>query len=179
MDCEMVAVGGNRNISILARVSIVSFDGTTILDGFCKTKERVTDYRTHVSGVRPGDLSGENAIEYGQLRSRVQCILRNKILVGHGLQNDLKVLNYQHPPQNIRDTACYPPLMRFGLQPQKLRNLAWSELGQVVQQGEHSSVEDALASLGVYKKHQAGWELGVYRGMRGSYLNSSYNHSMS
>jgi len=56
MDCEMVGVGDDGRDSILARVSIVNQYGRCIYDKFVKPTERVTDYRTKVSGVRRPDL---------------------------------------------------------------------------------------------------------------------------
>lgn len=56
----MVGVGPEGSESTLARVSIVNYHGTTILDLFVRPREKVTDYRTWVSGVREEDLrSGE------------------------------------------------------------------------------------------------------------------------
>ena len=56
MDCEMVGVGDDGKESILARVSIVNQYGCCIYDKFVKPTERVTDYRTKISGVRRADL---------------------------------------------------------------------------------------------------------------------------
>lgn len=55
----MVGVGEGGVESILARVSIVNFYGHLILDRHVKPKEKVTDYRTAVSGIRPKDILGE------------------------------------------------------------------------------------------------------------------------
>jgi RNA exonuclease 4 len=58
MDCEMVGVGeGDHESSALARVSIVNFHGHCVLDCFVKPKEKVTDWRTWVSGVSPKDMA--------------------------------------------------------------------------------------------------------------------------
>ena len=56
MDCEMVGVGESGTESILARVSLVNQHGHCIYDKFVKPREKVTDFRTHVSGVRPQNL---------------------------------------------------------------------------------------------------------------------------
>jgi len=56
MDCEMVGVGDDGKESILARVSVVNQYGCCVYDKFVKPTERVTDYRTKVSGVRRADL---------------------------------------------------------------------------------------------------------------------------
>eukprot|EP00092_Neocalanus_flemingeri_P101337 GFUD01129575.1.p1 GENE.GFUD01129575.1~~GFUD01129575.1.p1 ORF type:complete len:255 (+),score=92.07 GFUD01129575.1:48-812(+) len=51
MDCEMVGVGLGGTDSILARVSIVNHFGHKVYDKFVAPREKVTDYRTAVSGV--------------------------------------------------------------------------------------------------------------------------------
>ena len=56
MDCEMVGVGPDGEDSIVARVSLVNQFGKCIYDKFVKPTEKVTDYRTAVSGIRPDDI---------------------------------------------------------------------------------------------------------------------------
>ena len=53
----MVGVGPNGSESSLARVSLVNYNGAIILDEFVRQRERVTDYRTFVSGVRAKDMT--------------------------------------------------------------------------------------------------------------------------
>lgn len=101
LDCEMVGVGPATTDertgkiiteSTLARVSLVNYHGETVLDAFVKQKERVTDYRTHVSGVRPEDLVGPNALTLEDVQKKVADILKGRILIGHAVFNDLKVI---------------------------------------------------------------------------------------
>lgn len=56
LDCEMVGVGADGKESSLARVSIVNYHGAVLLDEIVKQRERVVDYRTKWSGIRPSDL---------------------------------------------------------------------------------------------------------------------------
>lgn len=56
MDCEMVGVGPKGEESIAARVSIVNQYGKCVYDKCIKPTQRVTDYRTAVSGIRPENL---------------------------------------------------------------------------------------------------------------------------
>lgn len=56
LDCEMVGVGPEGAESSLARVSLVNFHGAIQLDVFVRQRERVVDYRTEFSGVRPQDM---------------------------------------------------------------------------------------------------------------------------
>ena len=159
----MVGVGPFGRLSVLARVSIVDWNGAILVDTFVKVQERVVDYRTHVSGIRPEDLNGEKALEFGTVRGLVQNMLKGRLLVGHGLANDLKVFHLTHPWHMIRDSATYQPLLRFNLQPRRLKELAKVELGLLIQRDgkEHDSIEDARAAMEIYKRHQAGWDYDV------------------
>lgn len=53
IDCEFVGVGPEGVQSELARVSIVNYHCHTVYDRYVKPREKVTDWRTHVSGIRP------------------------------------------------------------------------------------------------------------------------------
>lgn len=52
----MVGVGPNGSESSLARASLVNYHGAIVFDSFVRQRERVTDYRTFVSGVRESDM---------------------------------------------------------------------------------------------------------------------------
>ncbi|NXK43982.1 REXO4 exonuclease, partial [Chauna torquata] len=107
MDCEMVGVGPKGEDSIVARVSIVNQFGKCIYDKYVKPTEEVTDYRTAVSGIRPENIkTGE---DFKTVQKEVADILNGRILVGHALHNDLKVLFLDHPKKKIRDTQKYKP----------------------------------------------------------------------
>ena len=145
MDCEMVHadVGDNRKSRILARVSIVNQQGEVLYDTFVAPTGLVTDYVTEVSGVRPQDL--ENAPNFSEVRAKVAEIIKDCILVGHGLHHDLGVLYLHHPFKLKRDTSLYKPFRAAcnkGHTP-GLKALAEKYLGEVIQTGEHSSVEDS------------------------------------
>ena len=163
----MVGVGPGGKISVLARVSVVDYYGRTLFDSFVHVEERVTDYRTHVSGVTERDLKTKGA-DFGRVRNRVKKLLKNKTVVGHGLENDLRALKIDrdHLWYNIRDSATqHRPYMRFDplaqqWRPCRLRDLAWHHLGVVIQQGDnpHDSLEDALAAMALYRIAQPEWD---------------------
>ena len=56
LDCEMVGIGTGGRKHMLARVSVVNSHGHAVYDSFVAPQEKVVDYRTSVSGVRPADL---------------------------------------------------------------------------------------------------------------------------
>ncbi|KAL7536160.1 hypothetical protein ACHAXR_008110, partial [Thalassiosira sp. AJA248-18] len=171
IDCEMVGIGPDGKKSALARASAVDWDGNILLDTFVRVPERVTDFRTHVSGVRPKNIgiTNETAMDHEECRTRIGQLLsqpNNKILVGHALKNDLSALMLTHPKSDIRDTARYKPLMRSSgrsggkLRPRKLRDLVYEHVGLRIQvEGEaHCSVDDARASMELFKVVRGGWE---------------------
>lgn len=59
----MVGVGHGGKDSVLARVSIVNHFGHCIYDKFVKPREKVTDYRTAVSGIRPKDVENGKLVK--------------------------------------------------------------------------------------------------------------------
>ncbi|XP_034415089.1 RNA exonuclease 4 [Cyclopterus lumpus] len=157
IDCEMVGVGPDGEDSILARVSLVNIFGKCIYDKYVKPTEKVTDYRTAVSGIRPEDIKkGENV----QLVQReVSEILQGRIVVGHALHNDLKILLLDHPKKKIRDTQKYKPFRKAVKSGRPALKVLCREILNVkVQQGEHSSVQDAQATMRLYTMVRKQWE---------------------
>lgn len=115
LDCEMVGIGTDGKKSALARVSIVNWNVEVLIDTFVQVPMRVTDFRTHVSGVEAKHIkSKNNAMTVKECREKVTEILKGKILIGHALTNDFKALMTSHPKEMIRDTAKYRPFQRYG-----------------------------------------------------------------
>lgn len=165
MDCEMVGVGHEGKDSVLARVSLVNVMGHVIYDKFVKPTEEVVDYRTAVSGVRPSDL--EKGEDFVKVQKEVSEILNGRILVGHAVHHDLKVLFLSHPKRRTRDTSAYRPFRAmFGGRTPSLKALSERILGVQVQQGEHSSVQDAQAAMRCYTLYRKQWEEDVRNGRR-------------
>ena len=170
LDCEMVGVGSSGKQSALARASLVDWDGNVLLDSFVQVPTKVTDFRTQWSGVLPKHLQSRKAMTVDACRKQVTELLRDKILVGHALSNDLKALMLTHPAEHIRDTAKYRPYQRCGgdgkWRPRKLRDLVAENVqGMTIQRpGEsHDSVDDARAAMEVFKRARVAWEAALER----------------
>ena len=163
-DCEMVGIGAART-SALARASLVDWNGRVLYDKFVRPDAKITDFRTRVSGVRKRDMDA--AVSFRRAQREVAAVLSGKILVGHALKNDMSALEYSHPEQDIRDTACYRPLLKQhangSWRPNSLKALS-AALGHMIQGGEHSSVEDARASMMVFRKYRDVWERSLLPG---------------
>lgn len=157
MDCEFVGVGFEGKESALARVSIVNFYGHVLLDKFVKPKEKVVDWRTWVSGVTPKHM--KDAITFEEAQKLTSDILGNRILVGHAIHHDLDSLFLSHPRSQIRDTSKFPPFRQIaaGKTP-SLKKLALHFLKIDIQGAEHSSVEDARATMLLFRLNKKEFE---------------------
>ncbi|KAI0515561.1 hypothetical protein KFK09_008226 [Dendrobium nobile] len=163
MDCEMVGVSFQGNKSALGRVSLVNTWGNVVYDEFVRPIEYVVDFRTKISGIRPRNLM--KAKEFSTVQKKVAEAIKGRILVGHALHNDLKVLLLSHPRKDTRDTAEYQPFLREGRK-RALRDLAAEILGAKIQQKEHCSIEDARAAMFIYQKHKREWEKSIMKQFR-------------
>ena len=75
------------------------------------------------------------------MRNKVIAIISDRIIIGHGLFADFKVLKISHPKIETRDTSLYGPFRKHstGRLP-SLKKIVEEEVGVVIQQGEHDSV---------------------------------------
>ncbi|XP_034729567.1 interferon-stimulated 20 kDa exonuclease-like 2 [Etheostoma cragini] len=162
IDCEMVGTGPKGSISQLARCSLVSYDGDVVYDKFINPSMPVTDYRTRWSGIRRSDLV--HATPYAEARKEILRLLMGKVVIGHAVHNDFKVLGYSHPGALTRDTSRIPLLNEkagFGVQEcASLKRLTKAIFNRDIQTGRkgHSSVEDARATMELYKVVEEEWE---------------------
>ena len=148
-------------------VCIVNEHGAVLLDTHVAQTEKVTDWRTRVSGVRPADVA--TAPPPGAVRATVASLAHGRVLVGHAITHDLRALLLGHPRSHVRDTARFPPLMRATApgrrpKPRKLRDLAAEHLGLTIQAGEHSPVDDARAALYLYLRFRRQWDAALKAG---------------
>lgn len=159
LDCEFVGVG-IRKTNALGRCSIVDYNGSIIYDEYCRPDSPITDYRTKWSGIRRKHM--KQALPFDIVQKKIISLIKDKVVVGHALFNDFKVLQYEHPPCMIRDTSTYIPLrQKAGLaekQKISLKNLSKTLLGLDIQQKEHCSIEDSQAAMRLYKLVQFPWE---------------------
>ena len=154
----MVGVGPDpERESALARASIVNYNGDQIYDSYVLPLEPVTDYRTQISGISPKHM--KHARPFKEVQSEVAKLLEARVIIGHSLRHDLDALMLTHPKRDIRDTARHPPYRKIagGSYP-RLKILASELLGTVIQEGEHSSIEDARACMMLFRKDKAAFE---------------------
>lgn len=162
IDCEMVGVGPRGCRDVLARVSIVNAFGHVIYDKYVRPNERVTDYRTFVSGIEAYHL--KDGISFEVCQREVCNLLQDRILIGHAVHHDLKVLYLDHPKCDIRDTSKYFDASVYGGKgTPSLRKLTEYYLNLNIQNSSHDSVEDARATMRLYTMFKKDWETSLHR----------------
>jgi RNA exonuclease 1 len=144
-DCEMVYTSAGFEV---ARVSIVDGKGDLLVDSFVKPSGTVRDLNTRWSGITPDHIEHPDAMTFEQLRDKLNELMDSEtIIVGHGLENDLRVLRLHH--EAVVDTVALFPHPRGLPIRNSLRYLVERYLGKSVQQSSagHDSVEDARSAL--------------------------------
>ncbi len=80
---------GSYLFAVLTRHRALPVLSVVSYDKHVTPNERVTDFRTFVSGVKANHLKG--GLRLRQCQEEVAAVLKDKVLVGHALSNDLKV----------------------------------------------------------------------------------------
>ena len=159
----------NTEISIAARCSIIGYDGSVLYDKYINptigTDYKIIHFRTPWSGIKRSHMTG--ATPFKDARQEILNILQGCIVVGHNIRSDLSSLEIHNlPASQIRDTSIHPTLKkRAGMpankQPGALKVMSLALLGRTIQSKSrvgHCSVEDATATMDLYKLVELEWE---------------------
>lgn len=153
IDCEMVMTG-EKELS-LARISIVAWDGSVILDELVKPEKPITDYVTRFSGITEAMLQPVTTTLKDIQGKLLKLVTPRTILVGHSLDSDMKAMKMTHP--FVVDTSVLFPHPKGHPFKHSLKWLAQKYLNRDVQKGDgtlqgHDSIEDARTCLDLVKK---------------------------
>jgi RNA exonuclease 4 len=113
----------------------------------------VTDFVTDVSGITYSHI--KNAPKEEQVIQEIKKRMLNKVVVGHTTAKDLEICHLKgwkgiRKAIDIADCSAYSP----GGKRLSLKNLALSHLGKGIQEGWHSSLEDAKATMQLFLKNK-------------------------
>lgn len=177
IDCEMM----RSNIGqVLGRVSVVNYKGETIFDTFvCYPKAiNIINIYEEFSGIDWNDIDPQNGAQlFSEVQAHLVELLRDRIVIDHDIQKDLKVISMDLPSHilrlqsvaqrltpatfdmTVRDTQKYSRYRQYvnrdAHQGPSLKNLALEMLGRPIKQSEVSSVEDAIATMEIYRNAEA------------------------
>uniref|UniRef100_F6Y3H6 RNA exonuclease 4-like n=2 Tax=Ciona intestinalis TaxID=7719 RepID=F6Y3H6_CIOIN len=162
LDCEMVEC--LYSINSLARCSVVDYWGSVVLDLYVKQTSEVTDYRTKYSGIQPKHVMSDESISFKQAQSQVLNLLKNKIVIGHSLFFDTRALKINLPTEQTVDISKLSLVMEkmnnLGYRTEhtfSLKKLARHLLNRKIQTHTHCSVEDATATMDIFKSVSDSW----------------------
>mmetsp|Transcript_31861 Transcript_31861/g.77391 ORF Transcript_31861/g.77391 Transcript_31861/m.77391 type:complete len:1190 (-) Transcript_31861:931-4500(-) len=185
LHCDMVAVSApssspsqqKTNVCTPGRVTLINWDNEVVLDTFVEIDVPVVDF--YDTGITPSDVVPQQEVENGKNRavvplSSVQTMLelrlRGKILIGHGLAEDLSALGIDHPLSDRRDCGTYEsfgyeemdgvsmtnvwtPKTLDELSVEHLNNRTLPAPGQPLR-----AVQCCVTALELYKKYRKEWE---------------------
>ncbi|KKY18105.1 putative exonuclease [Phaeomoniella chlamydospora] len=150
IDCEMVLTIDDRHS--LARISVLDWNGTTVMDEFVKPSLPIKNYFTEYSGITPTILEPVTTTLHDIQLRLLSLITPSTVLLGHSLESDLSAMRLTHP--HIIDTSLLYPHPRGPPLRSSLKYLTQKYLRREIQLGGakgHDSVEDALAVLDLVK----------------------------
>jgi DNA polymerase III epsilon subunit-like protein len=169
LDCEMVGVGPGDK-SALGQIAICDFWGNQIYNEYVIPREgikAISNYRTKYSGITK-EMLVDKGRKFNEVIREVKALIKDRIVVGHGLDSDFTVLEFKPAEDMIWDTAKIPkyqkphPYRDNIKQPRKLKDLARNFTGNNIQKDEkneagrpkgHSPLEDARAAMNLYRVH--------------------------
>ena len=169
VDCEMVGVGTK---SALGHVAIVDFNGKQLYNKYVIPPggtSTITNYREKFSGLTKELLekvetnNGKRAAKehsFEVVKRETAAILKDRVIVGHGLKGDFDALEFRPSPENVWDSTeieAYMkdhPFIPGKKQAKKLKVIAKEFAGNSIQQETktgHSPLEDARASMNLFR----------------------------
>jgi len=142
----------------LCKVTVVGIDGRLVYETIIRPDDLIVDYNTRFSGVTARDLKRGSVKSLKDVQNDLLGFINaNTILIGHGLENDLRALKLVH--MTVIDTSLVFPHY-YGMPFRRsLKSIVQSYLKREIQAEKacgHDSYEDARSGveLMLWKVHQ-------------------------
>ncbi|CAB3374892.1 Hypothetical predicted protein [Cloeon dipterum] len=151
LDCEMCATSLGDEVT---RVTVVDQKCSVVYDSLVWTEAPIIDYKTNKSGITEEMLLNGPTKQLSEVHDDLLNLIKSDtILIGHGVDNDLRVLKMHHDllvdtSVEFRDTTEVSFVKR-----RSLKHLAYEYLHKVIQnsEGGHDSAEDAKTCIELLK----------------------------
>ncbi|XP_044010243.1 putative exonuclease GOR [Aphidius gifuensis] len=138
LDCEMCFT---KNGLEVVKVSVVDIKKNIVYDTLVKPDSEIIDYNTRFSGITESMLKNTKKTLKDVQKDLLSFISAETILIGHGLENDLKALKILH--SMVIDTCVvFPHFLGYPFR-SSLKTIAKKVLKKQIQLSKHDSIEDA------------------------------------
>jgi len=147
VDCEMSYTTAGLELVRITALDVQS--GNVLLDELVFPSAIVIDLNTRFSGIK--SLQGCKYDLSEAMSQLANFVDQNTIIIGHGLENDLKAMRLVH--KNVIDTVMLYPHFAAPQIRHSLRLLTKKYLGKFIQDTSdgHDSAEDARCALELLK----------------------------
>jgi len=135
------------------QITIVNMNCETVYETYVKPDSEIIDYNSKYSGIFPSTLEGVNKTLTDVQKDLLSFINTSTILVGHGLNNDLRALRISHP--TCIDTSLLYEHPKYPWYRHDLKYLAYKHLCRTIQAGAYFPDEDArtIMDLTMFQLH--------------------------
>ena len=148
--------GGKFNEEKIIEIAIIIYDGKKIIDTFAtliRPNVKVDYFVQRLTGIKNSDLVDKKTFkDYAKLISN---LLRNKIIVGHNVDYDYRIIKNELKSCNIKfaaDTICTIKMSKEKYNDLKYYNLNYlCNFFNIDLKNHHRAYDDALATLELFK----------------------------
>ncbi|CAK62273.1 unnamed protein product (macronuclear) [Paramecium tetraurelia] len=152
IDCEMVECKNEigASVQMLARITVVNYNGYVVLDQYYKPRFKVRNYITRISGITP-QIIKDKPVYNDFEKQKLQLLFKDKTIIGHTLKSDFDAMEFDLFNES-RLFEIRGGIKQYSQLNKGLKKMCLKYLGQNIQQGQHSSEIDARATLFIFRK---------------------------
>ena len=154
---DLETSGGKFNKERIIEIAIIIYDGKKIVETYStlvNPRVKVDFYVQKLTGIKNSDLEKENIFKH--YAEKVMNLVNDKILVGHNVEYDYRVLKNELKSCKIRyssETICTIEIARKYYKDLKYYNLNFlCNYFDIELVNHHRALDDAKATLNLFKK---------------------------